>query len=291
LCLQAYHFTYDVRYPIVIHLAKENVLSNGDSLILRFALPIQIQQNKPDDSQYISFDYEKNNFDEQLCNDVSRIPTTITVRQAGIDQPMIDADVEYQCFNYYCPLGKTQIENGYAQLTTHIPQWCSASKIIASKTNYVTSVVNITNDIDSLHVYLYPLKNVKVSVVSGPSNPLDAYSDLSAGVQASITFNAIGIDYQTTALVNAQNTTAIVQLLDASSSYNVSVTLFDENLELIGGYSDVLNVQSIPSGSTLRFHALDFINPPSSNEELFERVEKLETDSVYKQNYQAVWVR
>lgn len=114
LCYVAYHFVYDVKYPVLIQVYE------GDE-IFQFPMAVIIDNNQPRESLKTSaVEYE----DEQFCE----YPTTpFEIETYDLHGNPVEAEISYECFGEKCEIGKTkdgslkalfpQCVNGYLTAT------------------------------------------------------------------------------------------------------------------------------------------------------------------------------
>ncbi|MBI4159329.1 hypothetical protein HY500_03675 [Candidatus Woesearchaeota archaeon] len=151
LCLNSYHFVYDVQYPVLVTLSD-----NGYTF--QYAFMVVIDNNQPRINS-VDFDtIEEDTFD--VCK-VRNHLLDVSVFADG--RNLDDADVSFQCFNSICSIGKTVNGN----LNEKFPQ-CLNGKIIAEKEGYDKSELIIdTNQAGSASLELEPIysKNLNVKLI------------------------------------------------------------------------------------------------------------------------------
>lgn len=151
LCLNTYHFVYDVQYPVLITLSDSGYT-------FQYAFMVVVDNNQPriNDIDFVSI--EEDTFD--VCN-VRNYPIDVSIFGDGIK--LDNADVSFQCFNSVCPIGKTVNGN----LNEKFPQ-CLNGKIIAEKEGYdKADLIVDSNQVSSVTLELEPIysKDLEVKLI------------------------------------------------------------------------------------------------------------------------------
>lgn len=155
VCLNSYHFVYDVAYPVLVTLEED-----GD--IFQYAFMVVVDNNQPR-KNIIEFDLiEEDDFD--VCKVRNH---NVDVSVVGIEgvvlSPLDNAQVSFNCFNSVCDIGST-VNGG---LDEAFPQ-CLNGKITAEKEGYDKAEVLLdTNSAASVSITLEPLypQRIKVKVI------------------------------------------------------------------------------------------------------------------------------
>ena len=148
-CLNHYNFVYDIKYPILITLSKDNYR-------FQFALQTIINNNQPKENKLGTLDLPESNID--VCSRKVTPVKVYALSEIQNELKSIEADISFQCFATTCPLGKTRTdENNEYSLTTLFPE-CLNGQVIAQNENYLTSKEFIdTNQETSVSVVLKPI--------------------------------------------------------------------------------------------------------------------------------------
>lgn len=151
LCLNTYHFVYDIQYPVLVTLSE-----NGYTF--QYAFMVVVDNNQPRTNNF-DFDLiEDDTFD--VCNVKNHI---IDVSVLGDGVGLDNADVSFQCFNSVCSIGKTINGN----LNEKFPQ-CLNGKIIAEREGYdKAELILDTNEAGSVALNLEPIyaKNLEIKLI------------------------------------------------------------------------------------------------------------------------------
>ncbi|MBS3149481.1 hypothetical protein J4455_02190 [Candidatus Woesearchaeota archaeon] len=156
LCLNTYNFIYDIKYPILISLEKDNY-------IFQYGLQVIIDNNQPKTNELGDLDLDEVPFD--IC---SRKVTPITVNVLGKNGNQlkpIEAEVSYQCFATSCYIGKTQLDefNDY-KLTALFPECLNGQVIAENKDYFTTKEIIDSNEETSVSVVMKQYYNFNYDI-------------------------------------------------------------------------------------------------------------------------------
>ena len=297
-CVQVYHFTYDLIFPVRLTFVKENAFKDGSSLALRFALPVQIQKNIPNQDDF-ALTTTIDTPGGELCNDKVNYQTLITAVDRFSDQPIDGANVQFNCYKYSCDMGTTSSSNSYRpELAAAVPSFCSGGSIAVSKPGYISNEVAFYTPPQQLEVQLFPLRNISFSVMLGP-NPMYLNAGVSAAQlnmnqQAVVQLTSNEIDYQTSATYVTDGSTANnLQLVAAAGTYNVTVLVYEttdgQDANLVGGYIGNLTVRNSDLNHRLVFYANDY-NTLVPSDQVAQKMHELSTDEIIKASHQPGWI-
>lgn len=148
VCISTYEFLYDLKYPILVIL-------NKDDYTFQFASMVVIDKNKPrkNDDEFLSFE----GYDQRFCQGQSEfLVDTVDFDFNNLD----DVEVSYRCINHRCSLGRS--ENGVWR--GKVP-FCINGAFVGEKEGYHfgKSLVS-TNEGGSAFVVLERLKTLDVEV-------------------------------------------------------------------------------------------------------------------------------
>ncbi len=149
VCLSTYEFLYDIKYPILVIL-------NKNDYGFQFATMVVIDRNKPrkNDDVFLTFE----GYDQRFCNGQTEfIVDTVDTNFNNLDQ----VEITYQCINHRCKIGRS--ENGV--WNGKVP-YCINGKFIGEKGGYHSGKTEVsTNERGSTFVVLEKLKTLDVEVL------------------------------------------------------------------------------------------------------------------------------
>jgi len=99
-CYIPYHFVYDLMYPVLIQLSKNDE-------VFQFPIVAVIEKNLPREAEFGNSDslFDNNTGDVDLCG-YNTQPVQINVYNVGLNK--INANLSYQCLNQNCLIGEAR---------------------------------------------------------------------------------------------------------------------------------------------------------------------------------------
>lgn len=202
LCYVPYHFVYDVYFPVVVQLTKENEL-------FQFSTVVVIDKNEARNST----GGESSDIVFDICKYRSQNATIFSYDE---NMNSVEANIYFKCFNQVCDLGKTKMIGGKASLETSVPR-CYNGFIIAKAQGYRDSkIMFTTTETFTANIFLAPAHELTIEM-----------PNLKSGEYALVTFTSQ--DYSTSIYYPEQNKINL-----SEGNYNVTAYLFKESLITIG---------------------------------------------------------
>ena len=262
LCLQVYHFTYDVIYPVKVTLVDERT-EKHDRFIFSFPFMVSINHNQPDRSNFAKASFEGSDrpTNEEFCSDTRNFITIFT-EDNRTGQPALDVNLTFKCGGFTCPLG-TSDWLGFgaaAGIQTNLP-YCTSAIMRTSSPNYAESSTFIQTDIpDKIYtLFLNPIKQItKYKVVKHPAFALGQQQTLEPGERASIIISLVNTTTQTFATYPSDTILPITFLAKNDYTYEVNVYLIKDEA-LTGGYKTQWTVpwNILSSSDEIIFHVVE----------------------------------
>lgn len=169
LCMNQYHFAYDVIYPVKF-LVKDPTAFNGDGYTFQMAFPVIIEDNEENRRYFGLRRFEIPDVGGEYCQTTSN--TVLDVRALGftegsvVAEELSGANITYQCINQECVLGETKPSAGYVRLNAFLPEGCSNPTIIAQKDGYLPGKKTTNGGV--VDVFMTKLHNVNYSIILHP---------------------------------------------------------------------------------------------------------------------------
>ncbi|MAG50636.1 hypothetical protein CL621_03285 [archaeon] len=168
LCLQNYHFIYDIKYPILIKLIDDSSF-NGEGYTFQFASQVVIDNNQPRRSVIVPESIQEGA--TRYC-DKRFVDSAVYTYEKDLDgnlRPLSDVRIGYRCINHFCDIGKTEFDvYDEASLRTEFPS-CINGEIVAEKEGYhlVKEQVSTNNRVEiPLILEPYVVRKSKVKVIN-----------------------------------------------------------------------------------------------------------------------------
>jgi hypothetical protein len=284
-CLNMYHFTYDVRYPIEFSFYKENGLIDKP-FIIRFALPVQVESNLPVRSNELTTLVSDMSYSEELCIDTKSEEIFISARDitTGFDIP--GANVTFGCVKYSCDLGETKLDvTGKVMLRTQLPSGCYGGLLEISKPGYISQTIQTTDATYTYDVDMVPIQPILYRVVLGPNRAGIMPTQLKTGENAVVMVEDLYSDYSESFTFDPNSRNALY-VIRGASVYNVTVLVYDGS-QLAAGYKGELRVDQSNLGQQLILYTKEYI-PRLKNEELIQLWDDIENPDIMV-DYAPAW--
>lgn len=256
LCLYIWHFTYDIRYPVLATIIDQETNTNK-AYSFNFPFEVSVAHNQPgrESKGYTLFESEPDLSDEDYCSQARNEITFFTVDNST-GEDIRGVNLSFVCGRYKCDLGESDwLSFGAAAgLTKRLP-FCVSGLIEGKKDGFADSKLPIQTDTDgsSYLLMLNPVKdflNFKV-VRHDISNPL-AEKELAQNEKASIFIKGKDIGIETFASYPNEEILPIRLAGGRDTTYDVTIYVVDDN-DITSGYigewkvgrSDLKNADSI----------------------------------------------
>lgn len=194
MCLQTFHFVYDLQYPVKIMIRDPDAF-NGEGYTFEYAFPVQIYHNAPDRSALPVIYFEENALRPQFCDKISDDELTVIVKDALFHHEINKANVSFRCIDEFCKLGQTRTNNQRIQWKGFLPQGCGGGFVMAEKEGYIPAEKQLGVGQDSIALEMIPLRKFDITVVKHPQNALHLEKPLAENEEALIMVKAMNYDY------------------------------------------------------------------------------------------------
>jgi hypothetical protein len=139
MCINNYHFIYDVKYPVLVTLV------DNEGYVFQFSTMVSIDNNQPRENELGTFEYEsEGDLGNAFCGNAI-IDTSVAVLDASSMGYVSDADVFFKCFTTECNMGNTESDG---LLETKFPQ-CINGVVRAGKQGYFATEETISTHVAS----------------------------------------------------------------------------------------------------------------------------------------------
>lgn len=213
-CLNDYHFVYNLKFPVVIALEKENT-------VFQFATLAIVQNNQPRENRANIglFDVET-----PICDYPSKKLKVVAegYRPNSVVSSLAGASISMKCLNQVCNIGTTQLEGSTFSLTKPVPS-CFNGLMIAEKEGFhrAEKLVSTNQNLEEVVVTLEPLHEVVIDVLVDDEGSLrEPY----ASEQVLFTFTNKEQKYATSVIYPSQKNVKLV-----AGSYEVSSSITIES--------------------------------------------------------------
>jgi hypothetical protein len=263
LCVNQYHFVYDVTYPVVIALRDPDAF-NGQGFVFRYAFPVNIFHNRGSRDITPAIYFEPTDRVGDYCEIVGGIEREIIVRDKLFRNELSGVELNFNCFTQNCKLGITKTNNRHLQWSGKLPEGCTGAFIIANKSGYLEAKAQIYAE-NPFDMELYPTVPVTFSVRRHQENSPNVARFLGPDEWAIVNINLVDPELSIYTKFGADqnfNNTKTFDLVRAKKvSYEVTVMLLktvgSEDM-LTGGWIGTWNVSDdeLEDAKEVRFHAM-----------------------------------
>ena len=259
-CLHVWHFTYDIKYPVVATILDKETEKNS-RYQFNFAFQVNIGHNTPSRANRGTtlFEADDEVSSEEYCNSPEKEITIFTVDNATGDS-IKDVNLTFACGRFYCDLGKTGwLSLGAAAGITKSMPYCVYGVLRGAKEGYADSQAFIQTDVDGSSYFLFmnPVKEFdKFRVVKHLLSNPSVEEELVGNEKASILIKGNGTGFEDFSFYPKEGNFKLkVPLKDAK--YEATVYLVDDE-QLVGGYIGEweVNKEQLEGSEELVFHVV-----------------------------------
>lgn len=248
ICVNVYHFTYDIIYPLQITIRDDDAF-RGAGFAFNFATPIMINHNKPQRANFQVNVLEQVDSGLEFCNGVRDEEHVIYATDRRSFEELRGVNATFTCMNTYeCPLGQTDLDAGVYRLRTHLPTFCKPGAIRLEKQGYLPVEEQARGGRNDM--YMIPLRTFPFTVVKRPSVNEDLGQEIVLSPdEAAYVFLTLPQypEYSMYRKFNASEAVpqhpATPELLrtidiprDGNLTFDVNIVFVSKNEELLGGF-------------------------------------------------------
>ena len=278
ICMNIYHFLYDVNYPVIITL-RDDSSYGGSGYLFNFAIPVTIVNNEPHKGNYGYDRFTTAYVDEGFCDE--RGDELTDIRAYGNEEgytnvELNEVNISMQCFKYYCNLGKTAADGGVYRLRTYLPASCSNPFIIAKKDGYLESSKQL-DDEGKVELELTRLKKLDYHVVFHRYNSIGDIIDSEKEIEddMNVSIQLVNDDLQQYKLFPLKkgvgDEVRKIEIIEGDAEYDLDIVLMQGD-EYVGGYNGKWHVSGadISNSNVVIFHVLKYVPTPYTREDKLE---------------------
>ena len=281
-CINTYHFTYDIEYPILVTLNDETAFTNR-GFIFNFAFPVTINHNQGDKSNFPLTLFEAPEFNYDFCTTTSNKEVDIRVVDYFTGAGLYQAPVEFRCIRYTCSYGATRPDGGVYRLRTKIPSACSGGTLNSNPEGYIEGSVTYEGE-DSVEIPVKPLKTFKLKFAKYDTINLNKSIDLEKVDSVSMVVRSTS-DPSLEQYYVTGATSDEMQLVEGPGDYYIEAYLIQDGQQLIGGYVGDWKVSysDLAGKDELAIKLAQIIPIPVTEEQQGKAIGYLQDDQSYKQ--------
>jgi len=284
LCLQLWHFTYDVRYPVLVTL-KDDATRTHEDYTFNFGFDVSINHNMPDKSNFASstFSFDTTASEDDYCSGAKANILTVhtfenvSTKEAGdLITEIDDVDISFTCVNMRCPVGESewQFRGAVSYVSKEVP-YCVNGVLRGEKEGYEEVEMFVTTDKEkSVDLYLRPTVEIPISIIKHYEMSPSVEEEFEEEDSAYITLEAD--DFGSEGAFSYNSTGTLKLLANWNYEYNLTIYLMDEST-IRGGYQIIWTPDwnKLRSAKEIIFHVLE--RPYSEDpEKLAEMITKMD---------------
>ncbi|MBI4150230.1 hypothetical protein HY488_02380 [Candidatus Woesearchaeota archaeon] len=275
ICVNIYHFTYDIEYPVRITIRDEAAF-DGNGYDFSFATPVMINHNEGNRANpgFSVFETPEGN-DQGYCEQVEDKETVIYTKDAVTFEDLRDINVTFNCVDTFrCPLGQTKPDGQVYRLRARLPTFCTPGALEAEGTGYIKNVQDVTNMLATT-IFLTPKGTFNLEVMKRPlvNDALVAPRPLEEGETAFVyvTTDAFTDFTQYKKLpLDAESLPedSMLDLAVGDVTYHLDLLIVDKENNLIGGYRGnwTPDKYAFEGSNTVTLYALEKMPHPIGSE-------------------------
>ena len=295
MCLNMYHFTYDLEYPVQVLIRDDTAFMNT-GYTFQFAFPVLINHNEGDREKIGALPYDTVIPYTGYCDNLGG--STYDIRATGTDEngfmgvDLNDANISYNCLKFRCSLGTTKPDSGVYRLQTQLPTSCAHGYITAEKDGYLKGESQVL-DSTKIEVALQKLRKFNFTIVNNKyhggifdtntafTSNMEAYVTLQSYAEPSLlTYKKFPFD------ANATLDDKSISLIEENGNYKIDIYMIDDVDGIItGGYKCnwTVNYNDMQGKNEVVFHSLEYLPKPLENQQQYDMIKFLD-DGTYCEN-------
>jgi hypothetical protein len=289
ICINNYHFIYDVVYPVMITINAPEAF-HGQGYTFRYAFPVQIFHNRPDRQLLPSRVIEPVEYADEFCSRTGKEEAIIITRDAVTNAEVSHMNLTHICFDQMCNLGTTRTNNYHLQWAGNMPEGCYAPVIRANGTGYLMTEKQFDYS-KPFYIDMWPLTTVKLDLKLHPTNAPGSAAPLDPNMYAIIQIDGINNDYSTYTTVGYQdlmfNSSNTIELIRADAVYDLNIYVLQKSSSadgddmIVGGWMGnwTTTLSEMLDASEVEFHVPKMHPVPSTDDQFIELYELMSNRS------------
>lgn len=270
LCMNQYHFVYDIVYPVLVTIRSDDAL-RGEGYLFQFAFPVLVSENAGDRKFFGFRRFDSSEYPADYCERLT--DRVVSLRAKGfvpgvpVALELDNANFSYQCRDEDCLLGSVQPQEGHYQLITRVPH-CGNPVIVANRDGYLSNKGVLIGSDRELELFLHKLGKFEVEVVKhkffAEENRLASSEKLGKNEIVSV-YVSLRNGTLDQVIEFPQNESQFLEFVEADMNYDITIMLRDIFGNVIGGYSADNILLSFDEGKTkVVLHVLEYRPAPAT---------------------------
>ncbi len=294
MCINFYHFTYDLWYPIEVMIKDDTAFSNK-GFVFRFGFPVLIDHNQGKRvdfgrSLFTSIIPEYKKECTQLSGEI------YDIRALGIEEGVYgveldNVNISYNCYRSVCELGTTKADQGVYRLRTQLPSNCAHGILEATKEGYLKGETQVLDD-TFIQINMKKLKKFDFKVVQHKyfMGVINEEEDIKNYTSALISLESYDdknlVEYKKYPFdEEVTEEGKKVELIEDDSKYALDIVLVDDVDGIaIGGYNGnwTVSYDEMYGKNEIIFHVIEYLPKPLNENTTFDMLQFLDENKEYK---------
>lgn len=256
LCINMYHFSYDIETPVSTVIYDKTAFENT-GFQFRFAFPLILDHNTPAKSQPVYSQFFTPSYKEGFCSKKTDKVYRIMAVDSETGEDLKDVNVSFTCLVYRCDLGQTKNNAGSYELITRLPSSCNIGTLTLEKEGYNKKEYRVTfsEESEDLVIDIDRLHDINIEVFKRAVNDLN--KDILLDEKENVIIKLLSNDEKYSVLIDYPRETKL-KALYKTQDYTLKLFLL-ENETYKGGYSAnlTLSYQDIVESDKITFYVLE----------------------------------
>ncbi|MBN2111658.1 hypothetical protein JW707_01025 [Candidatus Woesearchaeota archaeon] len=284
LCINTYHFVYDVIYPVQVRIFDPSAYS-GRGYTFQFAFPVLIDDNDANRETFGVRKFQDYYVDVGFCEQAGG--DVVEIKAIGRDAEgylmtsgLKDVNISYHCFNQRCTLGTTGYNMnapGRYALITALPPGCANPIIEADKEGYLQGKAQLVGN--KLDIEMTRLSRKNVVFEKHPYRKDAGLSqnseELAMGDTVSLYIKLRGypVAHETFFTYSyGDNETPTIDLVEGDAQYDIDIMLHNYD-RFVGGYKArnvTIKYSDLEGYEDAVFHVFEYRPRPTQSEDIMD---------------------
>ncbi|MFT4304625.1 MAG: hypothetical protein ACMXX8_00905 [Candidatus Woesearchaeota archaeon] len=269
-CLNNYHFTYDLRFPVRFRLYDPNSFS-GQGFEFLFSLPVYIESNAPLRYDFGLMQDRFVEYDEDFCSFRQDETYIFRAYDNRYGLAIDDVDFYFDCITKRCYLGKTSFDGFGFDLEASLPEYCTGGFLVAEHPNYEEkSRLIYYEDLNSpVTLNMREMKTLNLEIFrrvsSDPFFEFSILNDYEVLISMTDSYN------NKTTYLSYPLGNDTIRLPYEDSSIHLELFLVDDTNFILGGYNAIWNYsrQDMVDANTLILNVYEqYPSPINQNQSM-----------------------
>jgi hypothetical protein len=288
LCLNTYHFVYDLTYPVMVSVEDPKAF-HDTGFVFRFAFPVQIFHNNPDRSILPTRLVEPTEYPGDYCSYYGTEDYTIIAKDVVTGAELSKVNLTFTCLRESCILGSTRTNNLHLQWKGKFPAGCSGALITANRSGYLLKEVQYDGS-EPFYIDMIPTQPVRFDIKRHTETEPGVARFLDPDMFAIIQLESRNPEFSVFEIFGDKDTfnrEEVFELPRVSTTYDLNIMLVkkmgkDED-RMVGGWTGnwTVGLNEMLDARKVVFHVMQKFPTPKTDEEMVTVYEMMSNHSKY----------